>query len=118
MDLGEYFAGNALAKTLFDAIAKEIHHIGPASLRVTKSQVAFRRRRNVAVLWMPGRYLKEPAAPLVLTLSLAKRDGSSRWKEVVQVSPQRYTHHLELHRIEDINAQVGAWLRSAWEAAA
>lgn len=71
------------------------------------------------MVWMPGRYLqRQDVAPLVLTLSLAKKDNSPRWKEVVRVAPNRFTHHLELHRLEDIDAQVKAWLQQAWESAA
>ena len=46
--------------------------MGKLTIRVTKSQVAFRRRKNVAVAWMPGKYLKASTAPLVLTLSLER----------------------------------------------
>jgi hypothetical protein len=50
--------------------------------------------------------------------SFAKRDDSPRWKQVTQVSSTRFTHHLELDRVEDINSQVKGWLHTAWEAAA
>jgi hypothetical protein len=103
---------------LFNALAKEIARFGKASVRVSKSQVAFRRKKNVAVVWMPSMYLEKAASPLVLTLSFECEDKSPRWKEIVQVSPNRFTHHLELHQVKDINAQVKGWLHAAWEAAA
>lgn len=118
MTLDEYFNEAALPRRLFEAVAQEISRFGKVRVGVSKSQVAFRRRKNVAVVWMPGKYLKEPVAPLVLTLSFAEKDSSPRWKQVIQASTNSFTHHLELYRVEDIDTQVQAWLRSAWEAAA
>ena len=114
----ELFGDEKKARRIFDALAKEIGRFGKVSVRVSKSQIAFRRRKNVAVVWMPGIYLKHPSAPLVLTLSFAEKDSSPRWKEIVRVSANRFTHHLELHQVKDIDSQVKGWLHAAWEAAA
>jgi hypothetical protein len=113
----EFFAGQALPKELFAAVRQEIEALGQVSIRVTKSQIAFCWLRNFAWVWMPGRYLKARAAPLVLTLSLPWRDRSPRWKEIVEPAPGRFTHHLELHSTSDIDSPVRDWLRQAWEAA-
>ncbi len=113
----EFFTGHALAEQLFLAIRREVEAIGEASLRVTKSQIAFRRRRNFAWVWMPGLYLRGPVAPLVLTLALPWRDGSPRWKAIVEPVPGRFTHHLELNDPADIDEEVRDWLRRAWQAA-
>lgn len=118
MTLDEFFGEAKAAQNLFEALSIEIAKLGRASVRVSKSQVAFRRKKNVAVVWIPGRYLQHPQAPLVLTLSFPKRDESDRWKQITQVSPTRFTHHLELRSVKDINAQVRGWLLAAWEAAA
>lgn len=118
MTLDEFFGEAVLARRLFDALAAELAKFGKTSIRATRSQIAWRRRRNVAVVWMPGKYLRPPVAPLVLTLSFTQRDASDRWKQVTQVTPRRFTHHLELNHVEDIDAQVRGWLHAAWEAAA
>jgi hypothetical protein len=91
--------------------------MGPAEVRVTKSQVAFRRGRAFAWAWMPGRYLHGNHAPLVLTLVFADRSESYCWKEIVEPTPGRYTHHLELHSASDIDDEVQGWLCEAWESA-
>ena len=113
----EFFADQALPKELFAAIRQEVEALGQVSIRVTKSQIAFRRRRNFALVWMPGQYLRGRVAPLVLTLSLPGRDQSLRWKEIVEPAPDRFTHHLEVYTPVDIDEQVRGWLRQAWEAA-
>ena len=85
---------------------------------MSKSQIAFRHRRAFAWVWMPGQYLRGPVAPLVLTVSLPRRDSSPRWKEIVEPYPGKFTHHLELYGVADVDGQVTTWLREAWEAAA
>jgi hypothetical protein len=114
----EFFAGQDLSKQLFETVRREVAALGETDMRITKSQVAFRRRRGFAWVWMPGQYLKRVAAPLVLSLSLSRRENSPRWKEIVEPYPGRFTHHLELYDTADIDEQVRNWLREAWEAGA
>ena len=45
------------------------------------------------------------------------RDHSPRWKQVVEPAPGRFTHHLELRSVDEVDDEVGGWLREAWEAA-
>jgi hypothetical protein len=118
MTLDEFFAGQDEAcRSLFEALYREIQAIGPAALRVSRSQIAFWRRRPFAWAWIPARYLRGVHAPLVLTISFRTRDPSPRWKEIVEPAPGRFTHHLELHSVADIDDEVRGWLRKAWEAA-
>ena len=116
MSPAEFFAEKALAKKLFAAVRRDVDGIGEASIRATKSQIAFHRRRTFAAVWMPGQYLKGKTATLVLTLFLQKRVESPRWKEIVEPAPGRFTHHLELNDTADIDDEVRGWLRQAWEA--
>ena len=112
----ECFSGSPQSKKLFAAVACEIEAIGQSTTRVTKSQVAFRRRRTFAAVWMPAQYLKRQSAPLVLTIYLRHRNSSPRWKQIVQPAPGRFTHHLELYDPAEIDEDVGTWLREAWVA--
>jgi hypothetical protein len=114
MTLDEFFAGQEQSRQLFEALRGMVESIGPSDLRVSKSQIAFRRRKAFAWAWMPGKYLRGRPAPLVLTLSLHRRDPSPRWKEVVEPSPGRFTHHLELYSVADLDDEVRQWLREAW----
>jgi hypothetical protein len=118
MTLDEFFAGQEESRQIFEALRRAVDTLGPAKLRVMKSQVAFRRRRTFAWAWMPGSYLRGKYAPLVLTLSLQRQDSSPRWKEIVEPAPGRFTHHLELYSTADVDGEVRAWLREAWGGAA
>lgn len=112
--LDEYFAGYESSRSLFEAVRRVIDAIGPADLQISKSQIAFRRRKAFAWVWVPERYLHRQAAPLVLTLGRRERDPSPRWKQIVEPVPDRFTHHLELHSSEELDDEVCGWLREAW----
>lgn len=117
MTLDEHFAGLEPSRRLFDTLAKAFEDLGDAEIKVTKTQVAFRRRVAFAYAWVPEKHLGSPAAPLVLSVALRRRDPSPRWKEVVEPAPGRFTHHLELSQPGQIDEEVVAWLREAWEGA-
>ena len=110
----EFFKDQETSRQLFEAINNIVQTFGVAELRVTRSQIAFRRRKAFAWVWMPGKYLRGKTAPLVLTLSFRLRDPSPRWKEIVEPAPGRFTHHLELYSTEEIDDQIRNWLHEAW----
>ena len=114
MDLEAFFAGYEASRPLFDTLLAVVQAIGPAELRVTKSQITFRRRVAFAWAWVPDRYLRGGHAPLVLSVSLRRRDTSPRWKEVVEPSPGRFMHHLELREVGEIDGEVCQWLAEAY----
>jgi hypothetical protein len=109
-----FFRGRDDSRRIFDAVRAAVMAFGPAEIRVTKSQVAFRRGRAFAWVWIPGRYLRGRHAPLVLTVSLPRRSRSRRWKEIVEPVRGRFTHHMELRSSADVDDEVRGFLRKAW----
>jgi Domain of unknown function (DUF5655) len=118
MTVDEFFAADLESRQLFETLREMVVAIGPTQLRVTKSQIAFQRRKAFAWVWQPGQYLRGKHAPLVLTLAFRYRDVSPRWKEIVEPRPGYFTHHLELWSASEIDDEVRSWLQKAWEAAA
>jgi hypothetical protein len=118
--LEQFFAGHEESWQIFEALRRAVAATGPAhlQLRVTKSQIAFRRRRPFAWASIPATCLCGDDSPLVLTVALLRRDASPRWKEVVEPAAGRFAHHVELRSDADVDDQVRAWLQEAWEAAA
>jgi hypothetical protein len=112
-----FFQGAGASRRLFDALREAVEQVGAVQMRVTKSQVAFYRRRAFAWAWMPGKYLGGRGAPLVLTLALSRRDPAQRWKQVVEPSPGRFIHHLEIYSSSEIDAEVSDWIKEAWQEA-
>jgi len=113
MDPEDFFAGHPNALAVFERVKSILDGLGPVTVQTSKSQVAFRRKRGFAYLWMPGQYLKNPAAEVVLSIDLGRSDESKRFKEVVNPAPGHWMHHLEIQGIGDIDYEVIGWLREA-----
>jgi hypothetical protein len=109
----EFFAGHPDALAVFRKVRAVVKTLGPFEVRVTKSQVALRRKRGFAFVWMPGQYLRHPAADVVLSIALGRPLSSERFKEVAHPAPNRWMHHLEVHDVADIDDEVEGWLAEA-----
>lgn len=109
----EFFAGHPFAAEVCAAVEALLAEAGPFSVRITRSQVAFRRRVAFAFLWIPGRYLAAPTADVVLSLALGRHDGSPRFKEVAHPTTTQWLHHLEIHDLHDLDDEVRDWLLEA-----
>ncbi|MFD6231711.1 DUF5655 domain-containing protein [Streptomyces sp. NPDC060232] len=107
----EFFGSDSLGLAVFERMSSLLEE--PIEVRVSRSQVAFRRRHGFAYLWLPGRYLHAPTAEVVLSIALGRHDPSPRFKEVSHPTPRHWMHHLEVHSLDDIDEQVTAWLIEA-----
>jgi hypothetical protein len=112
-----FFRGSPRGLDLFRAVAQALDSIADVEVRVSKSQIAFRRRRGFAYIWRPGQYLKSNV-PAVLSIALARPLDSLRFKEVVHPAAKVWMHHLELREAAQIDDEVTGWLREAYDAAA
>lgn len=113
--LTAFFRGRPAARRLFAAVNDAVAAAGQSTMRVTKSQIAFRRKRAFAWAWTPDRWLRaDDVAPLVLSVALPRRVRSKRWKAVVEPRPKRFMHHLELYTADDVDDEVRTWLLEAW----
>lgn len=113
----ELFDGTPLGREVYDAVAALVDPFGPVTVRVTRSQAAFRRRVGFCWVWPPGRYLAHPAAEVVVSVALPRQDASGRWKQVVAVTGRRWMHHLEVRGLDDLDDEVAGWLAEAYAAA-
>jgi hypothetical protein len=114
----EYIGGDSLARAVFERVRELAAASGTVEVRATKSQIAFRRRRGFAFVWIPERYLGAGAAGVVVvSLALGRRTPSPRWKEVTQVGPHQWMHHLEVRDAAELDDEVVAWLAEAADCA-
>jgi hypothetical protein len=111
----EFLAGHPVAEATYKVVRAALEALGPVTVRASKSQIAFRRRRNFAFLWLPGQYLARPAADVVLSIALGRHDGSPRFKEVVHPASRHWLHHLEISDPAEVDGEVVAWLQEAAE---
>jgi len=111
-ELFPHEAGRAVLRAVTDVVEA----LGEHEVRVSRSQVAFRRRRGFAYVWRPGRYVRSDV-PAVLSLALDHELRDDRFKEVVHLSVRGWMHHLELASPAEVDHQVRGWLRLAYDAA-
>src|SRR5688572_24428299 len=112
----DLFAGFPESLEIFRAVEEAVSGIGHATLSVTKSQVAFRRRRGFAYVWRPGQYVKSDV-PAVLSIAMPHEVVSDRFKEVVHPSANVWMHHIELREVTDVDTEVVEWLAEAHRSA-
>jgi len=93
-----------------------VSRFGEASMTVTKSQVAFRRRRGLAYVWRPGQYV-DSDVPAVPSMALPHEVSSTRFKEVAHPSTNTRMHLIELHEASELDDQVLGWLSEAYVSA-
>lgn len=112
----DLFAGFPDSLAVYQRVQEAVSSIGEASVATSKSQVAFRRRRGFAYVWRPGQYLHSDV-PAVLSIALPYEAMSARFKEVVHPSTAWWMHHIELHEAGEVDDEVRAWLRAAYDSA-
>ncbi|SHN46267.1 DUF5655 domain-containing protein [Cryptosporangium aurantiacum] len=110
----EFFSGSPDGLALYRAVADIVDSLGPATVEVGKSQIAFRRHKGFAYVWRPGQYVKSDV-PAVLSFGLPHKLESPRFKEVAHPAPRVWMHHLELRDGSELDAEVRSWLAAAYE---
>lgn len=110
----DFFAGHPEGLALYTAVAEAIAALGEVTIRVSTSQIAFRRRKGFAYVWQPGQYVRSDV-PAVLSLALPRRIDSERFTQVAHPAPRVWMHHLELHHVDQVDVEVRGWLREAYD---
>jgi hypothetical protein len=112
----DFFAGHPEGLACYRAVAEAVRGLGEVVVRVTKSQIAFRRRTGFAFVWRPGQYVRSEV-PAVLSIALPYEVASGRFKEVAHPAPHVWMHHIELREAGEVDDEVRGWLREAYDAA-
>jgi hypothetical protein len=113
-----FFEGDRGARDIYREVKQVLSSLEGVTTKVQKSQIGFCREHPFAAVWRPKQYLSGERPPLVLSVFLRRRDQSPRWKEVTQSRPGRFSHHIELNAISDVDSEVREWLTEAWVEAA
>ena len=114
-DVEAFFEGHPHGLAVFRTARELVSAFGPAEVRVSKTQVALRRRRGFAYVWMPGRWLKKPDAEVVLSIAAGTELHSKRFKQVVHPANRVWMHHLKVRDLAQLDSEVAGWLRQAYE---
>lgn len=112
----DLFGGFPDGLAICHRVQEAVSATGAATVTVTKSQVAFRRRRGFAYVWRPGQYVHSDV-PAVLSIALPRAVTSHRFKSVVHPSTGVWMHHLELRDVGQVDDEVCGWLAEAYASA-
>lgn len=116
-DMLSYFAGRPEELTLYEALFAGLSEVVPqASVKVQKSQISFYGRHLFAAASLPARRKKDwPKHCLLVTFGLAHRVDHQRIAVVVEPYPNRWTHHVVVSSMEELDQQLFAWIKEAYD---
>ena len=116
-DLLAFFQGRPRELSLYQALFRRMEAEFPeAWVKVQKSQISFYGRRLYGAASVPVRRKKGwPPDCLMVTVGLARCEPSPRVAVAAEPYPGRWTHHILVTREDEIDAQLLAWLREAYE---
>ena len=115
-DILFFFNQHREALPLYEALEELVlKEIGNVRITVRKSQISFYNKHLFAcVSFMGVRKKKDcPAAWIVVTLGLNRRLDSSRIEAVSEPYPNRWTHHLLLSDVKELDEELLSWLKEA-----
>lgn len=104
----EYSLACALLEGLLAALPE-------TQVRVQKTQITLSGRHNFAALSLPRRSRDRKAHRLTLTLGLSHRLDSPRVDIATEPYPGRWTHHLLLSSADELDEELLAWAREAYD---
>lgn len=111
-----FFAGKPETRAFFMAVERKIRAIGPAIIKVSKTQISFATRTQFAWVWMPQPTdRKRPLHSLVLSFGCGRQIVHDQIVEAIEPYPGRWTHHVIIAEEADLTAAVDAWMREAYQ---
>ena len=111
-----FFEGHMDALPLYEKLAGCIHgQIPDITVKIQKTQITFANPRVFAcVSFQPVRKAAiRPKPYLTVTFGLAYRLAAQRIDVATEPYPNRWTHHVTLGRLDEIDEELMDWIRQA-----
>ena len=116
-----FFNEHPAAIPLYEAFeVRLLSELEGVVIQPQKSQITLKNRRVFgAVSFLPARRAKDRPDPYItVTLGLNRREGSPRVDQASEPYPGRWTHHLVIGSAEEIDDELMAWVKEAYDFAA
>ncbi len=112
MEPAAFFFAAPLAGQLYDALAEAVRLRHPTMIEcVKKTQVTFCDPNPFVWCWLPGHSARpRPDGPLLVSFGFGQRIDDPRILQAVEPYPNRWTHHVAVSRVEEIDEQLLTWL--------
>ena len=113
-----FFDSKPDALALYEAFREAVlAKVPDARIEVKKTQISFFNRRMLAaVSFAPVRKAKDRPKPfLTITFGLSYRKESDRIDVAVEAYPNRWTHHVMIGSVEEVDEELLSWIVEAAE---
>ena len=113
-----FFDSKPDALALYEAFREAVlGKVSDARIEVKKTQISFfDRRMFAAVSFAPVRKAKDRPKPfLTITFGLSYRKESDRIDVAVEAYPNRWTHHVMIGSVEEVDEELLSWIVEAAE---
>ena len=120
-DILSFFNDHMDALPLYERLEGLIlEQIPDVKIKVSKTQISFSNKRGFAfVSFNPCRRAKErPGIWMTISFGLSYRKDSPRVDVATEPYPNRWTHHMMVGSVEEINDELMGWIREAAEVSA
>lgn len=111
-----FFDRMPTALPLYEAFAgRVLSEIPDTAVKVQKTQISFSNKYNFAfVSFLPVRKAKErPKTYIVVTFGLSYRKCAPRIDAATEAYPNRWTHHVLISELEEIDDELMEWVKEA-----
>lgn len=101
---------------LYEAFAQRLlAEIDNVTIKVQKTQISFSNRHNFAfVSFLPARKAKgRPKTYITVTFGLQYKKESPRIDAASEPYPNRWTHHVLISSVEELDDELMGWLKEA-----
>ena len=117
-DILFFFNDHMDALHLYERLERLIlEQIPGVKIKVSKTQISFSNKRGFAfVSFNPCRKAKErPNVWMTVTFGLSYRKDSPRIDVATEPYPNRWTHHVMVSNVAEIDGELMGWIREAAE---
>ena len=84
-------------------------------VKVSKTQIAFSNKYQFAFVSLPFRKIKgSPDSAILLTFGLGRKAEHLRIFMATEPYPGRWTHHVMIKSVEEVDTQVKEWISEAY----
>ena len=117
-DILFFFGEHMATLPMYEKLENEIlARIPDVRINVAKTQITFAARRGFAfVSFNPcRRAAQRPKVWMTLTFGLGYRKESSRIDAATEAYPNRWTHHVTVGNVDEIDGELMEWIQEAAE---
>ena len=111
-----FFEGKLAALPLYEEFAKRLlAEVDNVTIKVRKTQISFSNKYNFAfVSLLPVRKAKErPETWITVTFGLRYKKESPRIDVASEPYPNRWTHHMLISSVDEIDDELMGWIKEA-----